>query len=143
MKLVNLSARIKKADPSIESAALFNVLLIALMFTLLGSRFIVAPGVSLGFLEDAPGKLSGVVADGDIDVLSARGDDMIVFDGKIYSLKNFGEMLERNPRKNSNATLLIKADKNVDAQTILKICQMAKSGGFARVHLAANPYSDQ
>lgn len=143
MKLVNLSARIKKADPSIETAALFNILLIALMFTLLSSRFIVAPGVNLSFAQDDEGKLSGVVVDGHIDVLSARGENMIIFGGNIYTLKTFAEMMERRPRDKGRGTLLIKADKNVDAQSILEICQIAKSGGFESVHLAANPYSDK
>ena len=45
-------------------------------------------------------------------------------------------MAEKKSSNNSRDTLLIKADKNVDTQTLLDICISAKKGGFKKVHIA-------
>ncbi len=137
MRLVNLLKRSTKADCSIESAALFDALLIAVMFTLLGSNFIVAPGVELGVV---PEQTKGTPADASIDVLSATSGNMLIYKGEIYTPKSFSKLMSSSKGKNSGSTLLIKADKNVSAQSILDICEAARLGGFERVRLAAKPY---
>ncbi len=139
----------KKLDVGLEFAPLFDVLLIALMFTLLGSGFITAPGFgvdlsapetseeALKLPETAPGKpLPGVTVDEYVSVLNIRGKSMIIFQGHIYSVETFEQAMKSFK---GHGTLLVKMDKSVDAQTFLRVCQLAKEAGFERAQMAAKP----
>lgn len=138
MKPVNVSSQVRRPSASIDAAALFNILLIALMFTLLGSRFIVAPGLSLE-LDSLPAAdvSGGALTDADICVLSAKGNSMLIYDGAIYNIATFAKKMESSKAARKNAVLLVKADKNVDAQTLVDISLAAKKGGFERIQIAA------
>ena len=142
----------KKMDVGLEFAPLFDILLIALLFTLIGSCFITAPGFGINLSggqaagghrsllelpQTAPGKaLSGVTVDESVSVLNIRGKAMIIFQGHIYSEDTFAQAMKDFKAK---GTLLVKMDKSVDAQTFLRICQLAKESGFERAQIAAKP----
>ncbi len=139
MTIVNTSSRVRRERITISSAALFDAALIALLLTMITSKFILASGYSINIekhslpLAQSP---DVALADAAIDVLNAKGNSMIIFDGNIFNVRTFGREMENTKNKNFRQTLLIKADKNVDAQTLLDICAYARKGGFKRVHLA-------
>lgn len=145
MRIVDTSSKVRKERISISSAALADGVLIALMFMLVGSKFILATGHSIDLAQQLPTVKSADVAitDNSIDVLNAKGNSMIIFDGAIFNPQTFArKMSEAKPKNTSRNVLLIKADKNVDTQTLLNICTSAKKGGFKRVHLAVSPDSE-
>ena len=140
MRDINTSALVRKADASIDCVALFDILLIALMLTLVGSRFVLAPGLSM---ENAPlpsiSASNGAVTDAELSVLSAKSPSMIIYDGAIFNMAGLFKKMGDNKVRNPHAVLLVKADKNVTAQTIIDIASAAKSAGFKRIQLAAKP----
>ena len=93
MNLVNTTSKVRKQEISVDAVALFDILLIALMMTLLGSKFVSSPGLGLelGAGKDLPKMASpdGAITDSDINVLSARGEAMLIFDGAIYPVASF------------------------------------------------------
>ena len=125
MNLVNTTSKVRKQEISVDAVALFDILLIALMMTLLGSKFVSSPGLGLelGAGKDLPKMASpdGAITDADINVLSARGETMLIFDGAIYSVDSFRRQ----------------ADKNLGAQTLVEICEAAKAAGFDKAVIAA------
>ena len=138
MRDINTSALVRKADASIDCVALFDILLIALMLTLVGSRFVLAPGLSM---ENAPlpsiSASNGAVTDAELSVLSAKSPSMIIYDGKIQTLESFLRLMgHRKPPAPRPETLLIKTDKRVDSQTLLSICEAAKKGGYSKILIA-------
>ncbi len=141
MTPVNTSAKVRKLQCSPDAVALVDVLLVSFVFYLAGGPLMLAPGVAME-LPELPSGDSGDatgVAD-DVSVLSARGDNMIIFDGAIYSTDSFSRLMkERKARPPRGASLLIKADKSVGVQTLIDICRAAKNGGFSIVQIAAKP----
>lgn len=143
-KPVDLLSRIHKDGFTMSPFALFDVLLIALMFTLLSSKFILAPGfgIDLGQTINLPraeaGSLQGEFADDDVTVLNLRGRGMIIFEGRIYNEDAFARFMQTYRPK--GPVLLLKADAGMNSQTLLNICALAEKAGFKRVQVAA--YSD-
>ena len=142
MTPVDISSKVRRERITLCSAALVDILLIALMFTLLGSKFILAPGFALEFEGNKlPTSQSpdAAVVDGDLSVLNAKGNTMIIFDGAIFNAESFSKKMHSQKAGTHRGVLLIKADKNVDTQTLLDICSVARAGGFEKIHLAATP----
>lgn len=144
MNLVNTTSKVRKQEISVDSAALFDILLIALMMTLLGSKFVAATGLGISFggdgRTDLPrmGAPDSAVANSGMDVLSARGDSMLIFDGAIYTIDSFRKSFS-GAGEPARRTLLIKADRNLSVQTLVEICEAAKSAGFENAVIAAEP----
>ena len=142
MRIVDTSSKVRKERISISSAALADGVLIALMLMLVCSKFILATGHSIDLTQQLPTAKSAekIIADTSIDVLNAKGNSMIIFDGSIFNPQSFARKMANTKADNSaRNVLLIKADKNVDTQTLLNICAAAKKGGFKKVHLAVLP----
>lgn len=141
MRIVDTSSKVRKERISVSSAALADGILIALMFVLLTSKFILATGHSIDLSQELPTTSSSdaAIADASIDVLTAKANSMIIFDGAIFNPQSFARtMLDTKSKNKFREILLIKADKNVDTQTLLNICISAKKGGFKKVHIATS-----
>ena len=148
MKLVNTTSRLRRIEIGLDAAALFDVLLLAIMLTLLSSKYICATGmpINLENIQSAAEALpitndtEKAIIDADVDVLSAKGDSMLIFDGAIYTINSFRyELKKSKPKVKSRGTLLIKADKNLSSQALINICEAAKLGGFKKAIIAARP----
>ncbi len=139
MKLVNLTSRLASKESFLDAAALFDVLLIALMLTLVGSRFVLAPGLGIDLSvldgEISPSDMS--TADSDLSVLNARSNTMFVYDGAIYTPESFEKQMRKDAKSANRGTLLVKADRSLSAEQLMGICRMAKAGGFSKIRLAA------
>lgn len=138
MKCVNTTALVRKPKCSIDAVALFDTLLIALMLTYTGSRFVLAPGVAVD-LESLPEvkNITSSVPDADASVLNANGKNMIIYDAHIYTIDSFKKRMSGAGKVKEGSVLLVKAQKNVDAQTLVDIFKAARDGGFKQVQLAA------
>ena len=64
---------------------------------------------------------------------------MLIFDGAIYTIDSFRKSFSRAGKQERRGTLLIKADKNLSVQTLVEICEAAKSAGFENAIIAAEP----
>ena len=136
MKLVKISERGSKHDASPDAVPLFDILLIALLLSLLSSHYILAEGISIDAMpvQDGP---DFALVDASIDVLNAKSQTMIIYDGKIQTLESFLRLMgHRKPPAPRPETLLIKTDKRVDSQTLLSICEAAKKGGYSKILIA-------
>lgn len=117
-----------------------NAGLVCLFFALLGSKFVLAPGLPVGIgtgfeLPQTKGAVPGAAE----VVVSYRRDNMILFEGGIYELANFKPVLERYARARPGATMIVRADRQVSMQGFLDLCDLARAAGFAAVHVAAEP----
>ncbi len=138
---INIMSKVNKDGFTLSVFAIFDVLLIALMFFMLSSKYILASGVMLdlntGIVlpEASKSTVGGVFADDSISVLNVRGKGMIFFDGKVFNEEAFArEMKNYKPR---GEILLVKADVGVSAQTLLNISMLAKEAGFKSIQIAA------
>lgn len=140
---VDILSKVHKDGFALSVFAIFDIMLIAFMFSLLSSKYILASGISMGLgggmaLPAASGEsISGVFAEDSVSVLNIRGKGMVMFDGKIFSEETFSRAMKNyKPR---GEILLIKADAAVSGQTLLNICSIAGGAGFKQVQIAAQP----
>lgn len=116
-----------------------NGALIVLFFALLGSRFVLAPGMPVKVGEPATIELpeAAVAMQGATSVVvSYRRDEMILFEGGIYDIREFRPVLEAYAKKHPGATLLVRADRQVSIQGFTALCDLARAAGFVHVLLA-------
>lgn len=146
----------EQLDSRIDAVPLFNVLLIAVLLTLTGSRFIFAPGVPLVLngtassvaavpLKNAPDSAAemrlpyaGTMLRGEetTSVLTVKSDSMFIFDGHIYD-----DLAEVFAAKISSAAeprgvLLVKLDRAVSVQGLFRIAELAGEAGFSSLQIA-------
>ena len=125
----------------LDIAPLFDVLLIALMFMLLGSHYIFAPGMSISLPVAPQRELPGLPA---MQVLTIKNNNFLLFDGIRFTLQEFSKYM-RNYKfeeiEGGPSVLLVRADENVDIQTFLWVSEMAHDVGFSIIQLAAEPAS--
>lgn len=115
---------------------------ICLFFALLGSRFVLAPGLPIGVNTPAQLELPqvGQTQHGAASVVvSYRRDNMILFEGGIYEFANFRGVLERYASAHPGSSMLVRVDKQVSMQGFLELCDLARAAGFANVFVAAEP----
>lgn len=139
---LDLVSRLSPPPRNLDVFAWVNVGLIALFFGLLGSRFVLAPGLPVGVAADStldlPRMAGAVEAAGPASVVvSYRRDDVILFEGGKYTLAELRRPMEDYARRHPGAVLLVRADRQVSMQAFLDLCELARQAGFAHVLAAA------
>jgi biopolymer transport protein ExbD len=139
---LELQSRLSPPPRDLDFIAWVNVAVIVLFFGLLGSRFVLAPGLAIGVGSDSTLELpqiSGATegAGPASVVVSYRRDDVILFEGGMYNLKDLRKHMESYAKLHPGAVMLVRSDRQVSVQAILDLCEMARSVGFANVLLAA------
>lgn len=141
---LDLESRMSPPPRDFNAVAWVNVGLIVLFFTLLGSRFVLATGVLVGVGEAGAIELPSVnpasasTAATSV-VVSYRRDNVILFEGGMYSLAELRKHMEAYTRNNPGSVMLVRADKQVSNQALADLFAMAGAVGFKNVLLAAEP----
>jgi biopolymer transport protein ExbD len=139
---LDLVSRLSPPPRDFDFIAWTNVGVIVLFFALFGSEFVLAPGLpvgvggagaavelpTMGTASASPGAASVVV--------SYRRDNVILFEGGMYSLVDLRRRMAEYTAKHPGAILLVRADRQVSVQAFLDLCEVAKSVGFANVLVA-------
>ena len=125
-----LVSRLSPPPRDFNAIAWVNVAVVVLFFGLLGSRFVLAPGQLMELPTMAPASLTAVETS---VVVNYRRDDVILFGAGMYSLADIKTPLEEYARKHPGATLQVNADKQVSAEALFKLGDVAASAGFTRM----------
>jgi biopolymer transport protein ExbD len=139
---LELQSRLSPPPRDLDFFAWVNVALIVLFFGLLGSRFVLAPGMPIGVGGeggiDLPQIAGATAGAGPASVVvSYRRDNVILFEGGMYNLPELRKHMETYARKHPGAVMLVRADRQVSMQAFLDLCEMARAVGFANVLAAA------
>lgn len=141
---LDLESRMSPPPRDFNAVAWVNVGLIVLFFSLLGSRFVLATGVLVGVGEAGAIELPSVnpasasTAATSV-VVSYRRDNVILFEGGMYSLVELRKHMETYTKNNPGSVMLVRADKQVSNQALADLFAMAGAVGFKNVLLAAEP----
>jgi biopolymer transport protein ExbD len=132
-----LLERLKRPEIKIDAIAVLDLLVLALLISLLFTRFVMLPGVRVN-LPETDLRLQHDAAE--VAVLTIGNGGMLFFDGSVYEHgsveKAFGRHLE--DRTEQNAVLLVKADASMELQLFLGLCRMAQRAGFTEVQIAGD-----
>lgn len=139
---LDLASRLSPPPRDLDVFAWVNAGLIVLFFGLLGSQFVLAPGLPIGVAADSaldlPRMDGAISAAGPASVVvSYRRDNVILFEGGKYTLTELRKPMEDYARRHPGAVLLVRADRQVSMQAFLDLCEMAREAGFANVLAAA------
>lgn len=139
---LELQARLRPPPRDLDFFAWVNVAVIVLFFGLLGSRFVLAPGMSVGVGGEESLMLPQIGGTNESMgpasvVVSYRRDNVILFEGGMYSLSELRRHMENYVRQHPGAVMLVRSDRQVSIQAILDLCEMARTVGFSNVLLAA------
>ena len=141
---LELESRLSPPPRDLDFVAWVNVGTIVLFFSLLGSPFVLAPGLPVGLGgnggPELPHTTVSAVGTGPASVVvTYRRDDVILFEGGMYTLPALQKHLEGYAKKHPGAVMLVLADRQVSVQAFFDLCDMARSLGFANVQAAAEP----
>ncbi len=142
---LELQSRLSAPPRDLDFFAWVSVGVIALFFGLLGSRFVLPPGtvVDTGGNAEPPvvlpngGNISAGVAPAASVVVSYRRDNVILFEGGMYTLTELRKHMEAYAKLHPKAVMLVRADRQVSMQAFLDLCEMARQVGFANVVAAS------
>ena len=135
----DLVSRLSAPPRDFNAIAWVNVGVIVLFFSLLGSRFVLAPGLLMKVdnqafaLPAAPGVQNVRTAS---IVVGYRRDDVIMVDGAIVSAAQLQDRLAAYARQHPGEVLLLIADRQVSVKALADLSAMATSVGFTYVHVA-------
>lgn len=139
---LDLQSRLSPPPRDLDFFAWVNVAVIALFFGLLGSRFVLAPGLKIGVGNGSALELPQISGANEgagpaSVVVSYRRDNVILFEGGMYTLPELRKHMETYARLHPGAVMLVRADRQVSMQAFLDLCDMARQVGFASVLAAA------
>jgi biopolymer transport protein ExbD len=137
---LDLASKLRREPRSFDWLFLMNGGLIVLFFFLFGSRFVLAPGLGVGFeLPQAP----GVNADArpTTHVITVVNAGQIFAGDGLRSIDQLQGWLEAQARTEKRPSLLVRASSGVPAAILTQILGMAHAAGFS-VTLAAEEQND-
>lgn len=132
---LDLASKLRQSPRNFDALFYVDVGLLALFFVLFGSRFVLAPGLGVGFampvMEHA---LEGAAPTQ--SVISVLPSGQIFADG-LLSMPQLQEWLKAEARKSKEPSLLVRADGGVPIDKLAAIYSAATDAGFKRIVFGA------
>jgi len=140
---LELQSRLSSPPRNLDSFFWVSAGVVALLFGLVGSRFVMAPGFLVepgGATAELPAAATAQMLAETHAVVSYRNDQAILFEGGRYSrLEDLQLALENFAKKHPGSVLLLLAERGVSLQGAADLSAMAGAAGFARVLVATEP----
>ena len=138
---LDIASKLRQEPRNFDVIFYVNVGLIALFFTLCGSRFVLAPGLGVDFqIPTVSGATAGAVAtDRFISVLPSG---QIFADG-LLNMNQLQEWLRVEAKKLRDPSLLVRASAGVPISQLTEIVSAAREAGFNRIVWGAEESADQ
>ncbi len=138
---LELQSRLSPPPRDLDVFAWVNAGLIVLFFALLGSRFVLAPGLPVGLDGDSALALPRMegAAENAVPasvVVSYLREDVILFEGGKFTLSELRKQMELYAKEHPGAVMLVRADRQVSIQDFAKLASMASQVGFSQAQLA-------
>ena len=128
-------AQLKRPHISFDMIPVLDLLVIALLFSLLFTRFVMVPGLRVDLpdsdIQMQPSNLP-------VAVLTIGNRGMLFFDGAVFELNSIDPIFQNYIEELSgkDVILLVKTEGSMDLQLFLELCQMAQNAGFVQVQIA-------
>lgn len=128
---MKLSER-KRRKVQINITSLIDVLFLLLIFFMVSSTFIEKPGMDLELPESESSTLKEIK---DL-VLQIQRDGVMILNNKRVGWENIKSELEIEHRANSEAALILQADKNVTHGIVVRVMDIAQQVGITKLIIA-------
>ena len=136
----NFEAMIKRPEARLEAVPFIDVFLIAVFFSVLSSKFVLAPGIALSLPSTRAAPVDAIPTAHVLTVMETQGAEVLIYEtGGILTLDSFAKVLAERGEDFSDAVLLIRADRDVSLQVLTRVWEIALEAGFGRVMIGAEP----
>lgn len=137
---LDLASKLRPEPRNFDFLFYVNAGLIALCFSVLGSRFVLAPGLGLDFqLAKMPGARGAAAPT--THRITVKPNGLIFIEDGSADPKRLADWLAVEARKTREPVLLIIASKDVPNGTIVEIANVAHGAGFQVQQAAEEPAS--
>jgi biopolymer transport protein ExbD len=130
-----LLERLKRPEIKVDFIPVLDLMVLALLISLLFTRFVMLPGVRV----DLPSTDLRMQHDASaVAVLTIGNEGMLFFDGSVYKHASIERAFRLHIEEAGKASciLLVKAQATMELQLFLDLCRMAQEAGFAEVQVA-------
>ena len=124
------------ANGRIDAAPMINVVLLLLVFLLLSSPFVLQSGFGLVEIPAARGPKNVSLQE---LVITISRDNLLFFKNQPTTLAQLPELLRNAAGETRNPELIIKADRQVGYDTLIKVIDSAFDAGISAINLATRP----
>lgn len=134
---LGLQSQLRRPEWKLDFIPVLDLILIALLFSLLFTRFVMVPGVRV----DLPSTdLRMQYDDASVAVLTIGNNEMLYFNGSVYEKNSIATGFREHlaPLSGADAVLLIKAQADLELESFLELCRMAQIAGFSQVQIAGD-----
>jgi biopolymer transport protein ExbD len=135
----DFAAHLRRPSAHLEAVPFIDACLLLLFFAVLGSRFVLAPGVAIDLPATRGAPPDAVVTTRMLTVAENDGQEMLIYDGRIHRFDSFAAALEAQRSELAGEVLLVRMDRDVSMRVWVKVCELAEQAGFVRVLMAAEP----
>lgn len=133
---LDLQSHLKPPSSRINPIPLLDIVFIALFFSLVGSNFVLAPGLTINLPEGNEEMMAGLPTSA---FLTVQSDKVLLFQERILNMDTLKPALERHVESRGETNLVVYVDREVSVQTLLSVTELAREAGVARVQLASKP----
>lgn len=118
----------------INITSLIDVLFLLLIFFMVSSTFIEQPGMDLQLPESETSTLREIK---DL-VLQMQPDDVMFLNSKQVNWENLKAFLEEEFQQNTEAALILQADKDVKHGNVVRVMDIAQQVGITKLIIATS-----
>lgn len=137
---LDLEAHLRPPPRNMDVFFYADIALLAVFFVMMGSPFVLAPGMPM---ELPAIERSGELARPADVVVSMRGDNIVLFEGGLFPLAGFESRLAAIVKSRGAETVLVRVDRQVSAQGLLDLCTAARAAGAKQMQIAAEEAGGQ
>ena len=137
---LGLYSQQKKPGFRMDLIPILDLLVIALLVSLLFTRFVEFPGVKVD-LPDTNFRFYHTSEQ--VSVLTIENEGMLFYEGRVYEIsaleRAFSDYIKNHPA--GTAVLLIKPQAGMQLESFLHLCEIAQLAGFSQVQIAGQKNS--
>ena len=133
---MTFKTHVEIAKGRLDVTPMVNVLFLLLIFTLLSSSFVLQPGYGLVDLPAGRGPKNISLKE---LVITVSRDNLLFFRNQPTTFAQLPDQLRLAAGETRNVELIIKADRQVGYETLIKVIDAAFGAGISAVNLATRP----
>ncbi|MCX6897934.1 MAG: biopolymer transporter ExbD [Verrucomicrobia bacterium] len=127
----------------IGAVPLVNVALLAGLFFMLSSSYVLQPGVNVEMLDLPVSTLVAGAPEHNAVMVTITRDDLIFYNDERVDLEKLKTGLEETARRFPGIRVVLKSDQRVSYERLVQILDLTKAAGVHHVLLATRPLLNQ
>ena len=126
----------KREESRFDLTPLVDVVFLLLIFFMLSTTFIVAPGIKVKLPTSSSTEISREKKEFRVVITK---DDKIFVEQKLVSIEELGKYLTKGARESREGMVIIRADERVRHGKVVEVMDVAKTSGFNKLAIATRP----